>query len=93
MIFYFTATGNSLYIARQFDKEPVSIPQELKKETLHYEDETIDIIAPVYVGELPKIVRRFLKKATFNTKYMFMILTYGDNDSVAGEWSYYYAKS
>lgn len=93
MIFYFTATGNSLYIARQFDKEPISIPQELKKKELYYIDEIIGIIAPVYVGESPKIVRRFLKKSTFNAKYMFMILTYGNNDSVAGEWTYYYAKS
>lgn len=26
MLFYFTATGNSLYVAKQFDQEPISIP-------------------------------------------------------------------
>ena len=93
MIFYFTATGNCLYVAKQFDENPISIAQELKKEELHYEDETIGIVSPVYGGELPKIVRRFIDKATFKTDYLYMILTYGMNDSVAGEWAYYYGKS
>ena len=29
MIFYFTATGNSLYVAKQLDDKRFSIPQEL----------------------------------------------------------------
>lgn len=93
MIFYFTATGNCLYVAKQFDEHPISIAQELKKETLNYEDETIGIVAPIYAGELPKIVRRFLQRASFKAQYMFMVLTYGMHDSVAGEWSYYFARS
>lgn len=92
MIFYFTATGNCLYVAKQFDENPISIAQELKKEELQYEDDTIGIVAPVYGGELPKIVRRFLERAVFKAQYMFMVLTYGMNDSVSGEWAYYYAK-
>lgn len=31
MIFYFTATGNSLYAARQLDEELASIAHELRK--------------------------------------------------------------
>ena len=31
MILYFSATGNSLYAAKQLDQELLSIPQELKK--------------------------------------------------------------
>lgn len=93
MIFYFTATGNCLYVAKQFDSDPISIAQEMKNETLHYEDETIGIVSPIYGGELPKIVRRFLEKATFQTEYLYMILTYGMNDSVAAEWAYYFGKS
>lgn len=27
MILYFTATGNSLYVAKQLDESPISIPQ------------------------------------------------------------------
>lgn len=93
MIFYFTATGNCLYVAKEVEENPLSIAQELKKDVLNYEDETIGIVAPVYGGELPQIVRRFLAKANFKTDYLYMILTYGMNDSVAGEWAYYYAKS
>lgn len=31
MVFYFTATGNSLYVAKQLERDPVSIPQIIKK--------------------------------------------------------------
>lgn len=93
MLFYFTATGNCLYVARQMEEHPLSIAQELKKDVLDYEDEMIGIVAPVYGGELPHIVRRFLEKAHFKTEYLYMILTYGMNDSVAGEWAYYFGKS
>lgn len=71
MIFYFTATGNCLYVAKQFVEKPISIVQELKKDELVYEDETIGIVAPVYVGELPQIVRRFMEKATFKSDYIY----------------------
>ena len=29
MLFYFTGTGNSLYVARQIEEKPISIPQIL----------------------------------------------------------------
>ena len=38
MLFYFTATGNCLYVARKLENQILSIPQELKKENLHYKD-------------------------------------------------------
>ena len=38
MLFYFTATGNSLYVSRKLDKHILSIPQELKQEKQHYQD-------------------------------------------------------
>lgn len=86
MLFYYTATGNSLYVSRQLDSNPLSIPQELKKENLSYSDNIIGIVAPVYAGELPKTVRKFIERAKFNADYFYMILTYGSNDSVAGVW-------
>lgn len=92
MIFYYTATGNSLYVARYMDNNPLSIPQELKKENLYYKDEMIGIICPIYAGELPKTVRKFIKKAKFSTKYFYMLLTYGNSDSIAGVWSQQFCK-
>ena len=32
MLFYFTGTGNSLYVARQIEEKPISIPQILHLE-------------------------------------------------------------
>lgn len=87
MIFYFTATGNSLYIAKELDHDFYSIPQELKKKNLSYKDETIGIVAPIYAGQLPLTVKRFLEKAEFETDYLYFILTYGANDSVACQWT------
>lgn len=86
MLFYFTATGNSLYVAKQFDQEPISIPQVINQENLVFEDETIGVVWPVYAGEPPKMVLNFLKKAQFKTDYFYMILTYGKDDSDAPEY-------
>lgn len=93
MLFYFTATGNCLYVAKQFDSNPISIAQELKKDgPLIYEDETIGIIAPDYAAELPQIVRRFLQTAQFKTKYLYAIITYGKADSIVSEWVFNFGK-
>lgn len=50
MIFYYTATGNCLYLARQIEEDLYSIPQELKKEDLRYKADKIGIVAPIYAG-------------------------------------------
>ena len=63
MVFYFTGTGNSLYIAKQLAECPVSIPQAMKQETLDFTDERIGIVAPIYGHEMPQMVKDFLKKA------------------------------
>lgn len=44
-IFYFTGTGNSLYVAKRFGGELYSIPKVLKSNELRYEDEKIGIIS------------------------------------------------
>lgn len=33
MVFYFTGTGNSLYVAKQLEGSPISIPQVMRQET------------------------------------------------------------
>ena len=48
MVFYFTATGNSLYIAKQIEPDPVSIPQAMRREQLEFTAERIGVVAPVY---------------------------------------------
>lgn len=81
MVFYFTATGNSLYVAKKLDENPISIPQMLKHNNLNFSDESIGIIFPIYAGRAPKIVTRFLKKSTLKTDYLYFIGTYGNSDS------------
>jgi ferredoxin len=80
---YFTATGNSLYVAKQIEGELLSIPQLMKEGQLVLSDDAVGIVCPVYGGEMPKMVRKFLKKASIRTEYLFFINTYGMSDSLA----------
>ncbi|MDO4380311.1 MAG: EFR1 family ferrodoxin [Clostridia bacterium] len=86
MVFYFTATGNSLFVAKKLDDNPISIPQTQSGSV--FEDEYIGIVSPVYCGEIPKIVLNFLKNSKFKADYLYMILTYGKDDSDSAEFTY-----
>ena len=82
MILYFTATGNSLYAAREIASalgdDTASISQEMRRQgTLAFSDEVIGVVCPVYAHMLPEMVLQFLVRAQFNTKYFFIVLTYG----------------
>ena len=77
MIFYFTATGNSLYAARQIGGELVSIAQELNKTDRHYQADSIGIVCPLYEFDLPRVVKEFIEGSTFDTDYFFIVTTYG----------------
>lgn len=85
MVFYFTATGNSLYVAKRLDGNPISIPQALKQSNLDFTDDSIGIVFPIYAGRAPEIVIGFLRKFKFNTEYMYFIGTYGNSDSAIGK--------
>lgn len=86
MILYFTATGNSLYVAKQLDESPISIPQV--KSGVIYKDDTIGIVCPVYCGEIPKAVFNFIKNTKFETEYLFLILTYGMDATDSAEFTF-----
>lgn len=85
MVFYFTATGNSLYVAKQLEQESVSIAQAIHDEHMTYEAEQIGIVCPIFGHEVPALVREFLERATFKTPYFYMILTYGNRHGGAVE--------
>ncbi len=85
MVFYFTGTGNSLYIARQIENDPVSIPQVIHNENQAFSADSIGIVAPVYGHEVPQMVKDFMEKAIFHTNYFYMILTYGNRHGGAAE--------
>ncbi|MBD5304753.1 MAG: (4Fe-4S)-binding protein, partial [Bacteroides sp.] len=82
LVFYFTATGNDLYVARQFSSTPLSIPQVMKEYghgPMHWEADEIGIIYPIYWQKPPVMVQKFIRKSTFKCNYFFGILTYGCN--------------
>lgn len=80
IILYFTATGNSLYIARQLTEtkeQLLSIPQMMKEGRYEFEADEIGLIYPIYGHMPPNMVRRFIKKAKLKAAYKFAILTFG----------------
>ena len=93
MVFYFTGTGNSLFIAKQLDDRIVSIPQIINNRSLVFEAAQIGIVCPIYGHEMPKMVKEFIRKATFKTDYFYIILTYGMLHGGAAELAQAYAHS
>lgn len=80
IIFYFTGTGNCLYIARQLageNTELLSIPQMMKHDKYVFEADEIGIVYPIYGHMPPNMVRRFIQKAELKARYKFAVLTYG----------------
>ena len=86
LVFYFTATGNSLFIARQLSDNPLSIPQELKKTNLVYEADEIGFVFPDFASSAPLIVRDFVSKAKFKAPYIFSVITFGNASANVCEW-------
>lgn len=80
IIFFFTGTGNCLYIARQLadeNTEVLSIPQMMKQKRFEFEADEIGIVYPIYGHMPPYMVRDFIKKAKLKADYKFAVLTYG----------------
>ena len=86
-VFFFTATGNSLYAAKKFSQEPISIPQVMRGTERHFSGDSIGIVFPDYTAEPPKMVKEFLRQCTFDTPYLYMIITYGHDISDAPEFT------
>lgn len=76
-VFYFTATGNSLKIAKELSTDLYSIPKLLRTGNYKFEDDVIGFVFPCYVGSIPTVVEEFLTRGQFKAKYIFGIMTYG----------------
>lgn len=87
LVFYFTATGNSLYVAKQLSPAPVSIPQVLRSEQRDFTADSIGVVFPDYAAEPPKMVQKFLQECTLNTPYLYFVITYGCDVSDAPEYA------
>lgn len=81
MILFFSGTGNSLQVAerlaslldeRLLNMECGEIPQ-LK------DDEPLGIVFPVYAWGLPRLVKSFLKNINVGERYVWCVMTCGDD--------------
>lgn len=101
LVFYFTATGNSLYVAREIAGEKGelrSISQEIHYPSPVYEAEEIGFVFPTYVHLAPAMVQDFLAKSTFKADYLFAVATFGAHhgdvvekwDALASEHGYHF---
>lgn len=90
MIFYFTGTGNSGYIATELAKntndEIISIPELINNnERLEFtlkDNENIGFIFPIYAWAPPSMVIKFIEDIKFNNirdNYIFAVATCGAN--------------
>ena len=82
MIFYFTGTGNSLYVAKKIQKAEggklVDMAQSLKDKKFNYnikKGEKMGIIFPVYFQGLPTIVSEFITQLKLEIKETPFIYT------------------
>ena len=92
MILYFSATGNTEFIAkelaRHLDDECVNILQRVKsgdRTPLHSEKPFI-ICAPVYVCEMPRFMSKYLKEQVFSgSRDVYGIFTSGGYCGITGQ--------
>ena len=87
MIFYFSGTGNTQWVARQLaeatDEKLCYIPDELRKGKLSYTmatGERLGFCFPTHGWQPPRIVREFIRRAHFEAAtYVYAVTTCGDN--------------
>ena len=86
MIFYFTGTGNSMYAAKQLQKEGervVSIGETVTSRAFTYEleaGEKLGFVFPVYFWGLPNIIPWFIRKLQLTGEapsYVYAVITCG----------------
>ncbi len=86
-IYYFSATGNSLVVARdlalKLNGNLISIPSVMEQENITTDAEVIGIVFPVYFATndnsgIPLIIERFIHKLeNIGSKYVFAVCTHG----------------
>ena len=82
VIYYFSGTGNTLFVARDIagglNSSLVPIASLKDIPAVSVDSEVTGIVYPVYYGELPNIVREFAEKLDdLDGKYVFAVCTFG----------------
>ncbi len=99
MIFYFSATGNSQYVAERLAKvyndETYYMAECLHQNKLAYKlqkDEPLGIVCPTYCLALPSLVETFLDRIKIETDgpnkpYVYFVATYGTTPGQTGRFA------
>ncbi len=80
-IYYFSGTGNSLFVARELQKrlpsaELVPIASLMDKTGVQTSGHRVGIVFPVHALTIPVVVKRFIKKTDFSSAdYIFAVAT------------------
>ena len=72
MVFYFTGTGNSLYVSKQLEENPISIPQIIRKQNLEFFADSIGIVTPIYTVMRRRLWLRSFCKRAFSIQSIFI---------------------
>lgn len=95
MIFYFSGTGNSLYVAKNIgeknEEKLVSIASAVNSNLEVYEytlkeSEVVGFVYPIYAWAPPKMVFEFIKKLklnNYNNNYIFLAETFAGSSGSA----------
>lgn len=95
MIFYYSSTGNSKYVASKIaektNEEMFYIPQCMKDKNFTFDvkdGESVGFVFPVYFFGMPKTLIRFIKNLklnNYNNNYSYVVFTYGGNIGMANK--------
>ena len=92
MVLFFSATGNTEFIARQLalklGDDCLNLLDRVKRgdHTPLHSDKPFIICAPVYVCEMPRFLARYLKKQTFTgSREVYFIFTSGGYAGISGQ--------
>jgi len=93
MIFYFSGTGNSQWVAETLSLElndvALSVPVEMNKGNREYsleEGERLGFVFPVYSWGMPQFMETFIRSLNVeNVSYLYMVCTCGDDIGLTTE--------
>lgn len=89
VIFYFSSTGNSLYIAKKIaevldDCEVINIVTAFNKKEFFYDCERIGFVTPIYASGIPPMAHDFIKNIVINKNtYVFGVECSGGGTGIA----------
>lgn len=86
MILYFSATGNSRYVAERTAAAMGDTAVSMTGQEPTCADDVLGIVSPTYAWGLPAIVVQFLQNLTLShqPRYLFFIATYGTTPGQTG---------